>query len=136
MSRHVGFNGAQIIDDSYNANPGSVRAAIDVLAQKKRSILVLGDLAELGAETSQLHAELGEYARAKKLINLFTVGKLSSHATQAFGKGALHFEDQPSLVEHLKTIAKPDMTILIKGSRSAAMDVVVRQLCDSTGDSH
>ena len=66
MSRHIGVNDAQIIDDSYNANPGSVRAAIDVLAQKSQGILVLGDLAELGVEAPELHAELGEYARAKK----------------------------------------------------------------------
>jgi UDP-N-acetylmuramoyl-tripeptide--D-alanyl-D-alanine ligase len=67
MNRHVGVNDVVIIDDSYNANPGSVRAAIDVLAQKKHSILVLGDLSELGPEAPQLHAELGEYARAKKI---------------------------------------------------------------------
>jgi len=136
MSRHIGYNNAQIIDDSYNANPGSVRAAIDVLAQKSHGILVLGDLGELGPEAPQLHSELGEYARAKKIANLFTVGKLSENATQAFGKGALHFADQPSLVEHLKKITTKDTTLLIKGSRSAAMDLVVRQLCDSAGSSH
>lgn len=136
MSRHVGINGSQIIDDSYNANPGSVRAAIDVLAQKKHGILVLGDLGELGSDASQLHAELGDYARAKKIANLFTVGKLSENATQAFGKGALHFADQASLVEYLKKIAKKDSTLLIKGSRSAAMDLVVRQLCDSAEGMH
>jgi UDP-N-acetylmuramoyl-tripeptide--D-alanyl-D-alanine ligase len=136
MSRHIGFNNAHIIDDSYNANPGSVRAAIDVLAQKKQGVLVLGDLGELGSEAPQLHTELGEYARAKKIANLFTVGKLSENATRAFGGGALHFIDQPSLVAHLKTIANKDTTLLIKGSRSAAMDLVVRELCDSAGDTH
>lgn len=136
MSRHIGINDAQIIDDSYNANPGSVRAAIDVLAQKKQGILVLGDLGELGPEAPQLHTELGEYARAKKIANLFTVGKLSENAARAFGTGALHFADQPSLVAHLKTIANKDTTLLIKGSRSAAMDLVVRELCDSAGDLH
>lgn len=136
MSRHVGIKSSEIIDDSYNANPGSVRAAIDVLAQKKRGILVLGDLGELGSEAPQLHTELGEYAREKKISNLFTVGKLSENATQAFGKGALHFADQPSLVAHLKKIAKKDTTLLIKGSRSAAMDLVVRQLCDSAEGLH
>ena len=136
MSRHLGFNGAQIIDDSYNANPGSVRAAIDVLAQTAQGILVLGDLGELGSEAPQLHAELGEYARAKKIANLFTVGTLSENATRRFGEGAMHFVDQPSLIEHLKKIANKDTTLLIKGSRSAAMDVVVRKLCDSVGDLH
>jgi UDP-N-acetylmuramoyl-tripeptide--D-alanyl-D-alanine ligase len=136
MSRHVGINNSEIIDDSYNANPGSVRAAIDVLAQKKRGVLVLGDLAELGADAPQLHVELGEYARAKKITHLFTVGKLSENATQAFGEGALHFADQTTLVAHLKKVAKKNTTLLIKGSRSAAMDAVVRQLCDSAGGSH
>lgn len=136
MSRHIGFNNAQIIDDSYNANPGSVRAAIDVLAQKPQGVLVLGDLGELGQEAQQLHAELGEYARAKKIANLFTVGKLSENASRAFGEGALHFADQSGLVEHLKKIATKDTTLLIKGSRSAAMDLVVRQLCDSAEGLH
>ena len=136
MSRHIGFNGAQIIDDSYNANPGSVRAAIDVLAQTPQGILVLGDLGELGAEAPQLHAELGEYARTKKIANVFTVGKLSENASRTFGAGAMHFVDQPSLIEHLKTIANKDTTLLIKGSRSATMDVVVRKLCDSVEDQH
>ncbi|HSC68874.1 MAG TPA: UDP-N-acetylmuramoyl-tripeptide--D-alanyl-D-alanine ligase [Cellvibrio sp.] len=136
MSRHTGINSAQIIDDSYNANPGSVRAAIDVLAQKKCGILVLGDLGELGPEAPRLHTELGEYARAKKIANLFTVGKLSENASRAFGANALHFVDQAALVEHLKKIANKDTTLLIKGSRSAAMDLVVRQLCDSAEDLH
>jgi UDP-N-acetylmuramoyl-tripeptide--D-alanyl-D-alanine ligase len=136
MSRHIGINNAQIIDDSYNANPGSVRAAIDVLAQKKLGILVLGDLGELGPEAPQLHTELGEYARAKKIANLFTVGKLSENATRAFGLDAIHFADQASLIAHLKSIANKDTTLLIKGSRSAAMDLVVRRLCDSVGDLH
>lgn len=136
MSRHIGVNGAQIIDDSYNANPGSVRAAIDVLAHTACGILVLGDLGELGVEAPQLHAELGEYARAKKIANLFTVGKLSENAARAFGENALHFADQSSLIEHLKTIANKDTTLLIKGSRSAAMDLVVRKLCDSVGELH
>lgn len=136
MSRHIGFNNAQIIDDSYNANPGSVRAAIDVLAQKPQGILVLGDLGELGPEAPQLHAELGEYARAKKIANVFTVGKLSENTARAFGESAKHFADQSSLVEHLKKIATKDTTLLIKGSRSAAMDLVVRQLCDSAEGLH
>lgn len=136
MSRHVGVNDAAIIDDSYNANPGSVRAAIDVLAQKTNSILVLGDLGELGPEAAQLHAELGEYARAKKLSHLFTVGKLSENASKAFGTDAIHFADKATLVAHLKSIANKNTTILIKGSRSAAMDTVVRELCNSAGDNH
>ncbi len=136
MSQHLGINDVVLIDDSYNANPGSVRAAIDVLAQKNNSVLVLGDLGELGAEAPQLHSELGEYARAKKLTHLFTVGLLSENASNAFGAGAEHFKDKGALVAHLKTIANNKTTILIKGSRSAAMDTVVRELCVSAGDNH
>lgn len=136
MSRHIGINDVALIDDSYNANPGSVRAAIDVLAQKKHSVLVLGDLGELGPEAPQLHAELGKYARSKKVKHLFTVGTLSENAATAFGVGAEHFSDKAALVAHLKTIADKKTTILIKGSRSAAMDSVVRELCVSAGDNH
>ncbi len=136
MSQHVGVNHVHIIDDSYNANPGSVRAAIDVLAQKTLGVLVLGDLAELGPDAAQLHGELGDYARSKKLSHIFTLGNLSQNASQHFGIGAQHFTDRASLVAHLKTIARADMTLLIKGSRSSNMDLVVRELCDSAGDAH
>lgn len=136
MSKHNGINQVQIIDDSYNANPGSVRAAIDVLAQKKCGILVLGDLAELGSDAAQLHGELGDYARSKKLPHIFTLGNLSQHASQHFGAGAQHFVDRASMVAHLRTIARADMTLLIKGSRSSKMDLVVRELCDSAGETH
>ena len=136
MSKHTGINHVQIIDDSYNANPGSVRAAIDVLAQKTCGVLVLGDLAELGANAAQLHAELGEYAQSKNLPHIFTLGHLSQNATAAFGDGALHFTERADLVTHLKSIAKADMTLLIKGSRSSKMDLVVRELCNLAGESH
>lgn len=136
MSKHTGINQVQIIDDSYNANPGSVRAAIDVLAQKNYGILVLGDLAELGPDTVRLHGELGDYARHKQLPHIYTLGNLSQNASRHFGAGAQHFSDRASLVAHLKTIARADMTLLIKGSRSSRMDLVVRELCDSAGESH
>lgn len=136
MSKHVGVNQVQIIDDSYNANPGSVRAAIDVLAQKTCGVLVLGDLAELGPDTVRLHAELGDYARSKQLPHIFTLGNLSQNASRQFGAGAQHFTERADLVAHLRTIARADMTLLIKGSRSSKMDLVVRELCDSAGDTH
>src|SRR5690606_6248153 len=136
MSKHTGINQVQIIDDSYNANPGSVRAAIDVLAQKQCGILVLGDLGELGPNAAHLHAELGECARIKKLPHIFTVGTLSRNAAVAFGVEAKPFSEQADLIAYLKTIARADMTLLIKGSRSSRMDLVVRELCDSVGESH
>lgn len=132
MSRHVGINNTQIIDDSYNANPGSVRAAIDVLATIPGSVLVLGDLAELGEDAENLHAELGEYAQQKHIQSLFTLGKLSANVSRAFGKGAEHFTDRDSLIEKLRQQASPSTTFLIKGSRSARMDLIVNALCETS----
>lgn len=129
MSRYLGINGVEIIDDSYNANPGSVRAAIDVLANLPKGILVLGDLAELGDDTEKLHAQLGTYAKEKNIGQIFTLGKLSENVSRAFGKGAEHFVDREKLIEKLKQQATSGMTYLIKGSRSAQMDLVVRALC-------
>lgn len=129
MSRYIGINNTQIIDDSYNANPGSVRAAIDVLSTIPGSVLVLGDLAELGEDTEKLHAELGDYARQKNIQKVFTLGKLSANVSRAFGKGAEHFTDRDSLIEKLKQQASPSTTFLIKGSRSARMDMIVNALC-------
>lgn len=138
MSRHLGVNGAHIIDDSYNANPGSVRAAIDVLAASSgQRILVLGDLAELGDNAAELHTDLGVYAKEKHLDQFFTVGVLTRYASDAFGwqSGQHHFTGRDALINVLKNIATPTTTILIKGSRSAKMDLVVSALC-SDGDNH
>jgi UDP-N-acetylmuramoyl-tripeptide--D-alanyl-D-alanine ligase len=139
MSRHNGVKGAVIIDDSYNANPGSVRAAIDVLAAHEgQRILVLGDMAELGENAEELHAELGLYAHQKKLDEFITLGVLSRHASDAFAQqqnkkatDKQHFTDREQLIAHVKTLATPTTTILIKGSRSAKMDLVVSALCKS-----
>lgn len=136
MSRHRGVNSSQVIDDSYNANPGSVRAAIDVLAGYEHGVMVLGDLGELGPDAAQLHAQLGEYARAKKIQHFFTLGVLSANASNAFGENAQHFTERSQLVAALKLLATPDTTFLIKGSRSARMDLVVSELCDIAGDTH
>jgi len=136
MSRQRGYQQATIIDDSYNANPGSVRAAIDVLSQAECGILVLGDLGELGEDAAQMHAELGSYARSKSVYKLFTLGVLSENASQAFGANAEHFQQREALVAALKAIADTKTTFLIKGSRSAKMELVVRELCDLAGETH
>ncbi|MES2675993.1 MAG: UDP-N-acetylmuramoyl-tripeptide--D-alanyl-D-alanine ligase [Pseudomonadota bacterium] len=130
MSSHTGVNQSVIIDDSYNANPGSVRAAIDVLAATTgQRILVLGDLAELGDNAATLHAELGIYAQ-HKIDRFFTLGNLSRYASDAFGTSQ-HFTERGPLIETLKKLATPNTTILIKGSRSAKMDLVVSALCQT-----
>ena len=138
MSRHSGVNQCLVIDDSYNANPGSVRAAMDVLADcEGQRIFVLGDLAELGDNAAELHAELGAYAKQKKLDHFYTLGILSRHASDSFGAqtGAHHFTERDLLIAQLKAVATAHTTILIKGSRSAKMDLVVKALCDS-GENH
>ena len=125
--------GGQIIDDSYNASPESVRAAIDVLASSSgRRVLVLGDMAELGTDAAQLHTELGDYALSAGIDQLYTLGNLSAKASEAF-KGQ-HFTDLESLkVPLFAEIERRDLTLLVKGSRSSNMDLVVDMLV--TGNS-
>ena len=121
------LHGATLIDDSYNANPGSVCAAIEVLAQVPgEKILVLGDMGELGAEGVRLHTEIGHYAREKGIDALFCLGDLSQHAAQAFGAGAWHFERIQELLADLENRLSPTVTVLVKGSRFMQMERVVK----------
>lgn len=129
-----GLAGSVLIDDSYNANPGAVRAAIDTLVNYPGNrILVLGDLAELGEEAPNLHAELGDYARWAGVNRVITVGPLSRHLSQAFGAGASHCEDHSAAIDILKTEINANTAVLVKGSRSARMEVVV-QAINERGD--
>ena len=124
-------NGVRLIDDTYNANPASICAAIDVLAGfAGRTVLALGDMGELGEWAEQGHREVGSYAKGK-VDTLFAVGPLMKHAVDAFGVGGRHFSDQQSLIEALSLEQGNGTTILIKGSRSAAMDKVVAALSAS-----
>ncbi|AYC34196.1 UDP-N-acetylmuramoyl-tripeptide--D-alanyl-D-alanine ligase [Pseudomonas cavernae] len=125
-------NGARVIDDSYNANPTSVCAAIDILAAfSGRTVLVLGDIGELGEWAEQGHRDVGAYALGK-VAALYAVGPLMAHAVKAFGANGRHFPDQASLIAALRA-EQGDTTILIKGSRSAAMDKVVAALLADDG---
>ncbi|UUY08770.1 UDP-N-acetylmuramoyl-tripeptide--D-alanyl-D-alanine ligase [Pseudomonas sp. J452] len=127
-------NGARVIDDTYNANPISMCAAVDILAAfSGRTVLVLGDMGELGEWAEQGHRDVGAYA-AGKVSALYAVGPLMAHAVKAFGTQGQHFADQASLIAALRR-ESGDTTILIKGSRSAAMDKVVAALCVS-GEAH
>jgi UDP-N-acetylmuramoyl-tripeptide--D-alanyl-D-alanine ligase len=124
-----GLGGARLVDDSYNANPESVAAAIAVLAAAPgRRTLVLGDLAELGKGASGLHAELGERAREAGIDRLFACGDLSGATVRSFGAGARHFTDQQDLIDSLTETLGSDDSVLVKGSRSARMDRVVEAL--------
>ena len=131
--------GAVLVDDRYNANPGSVLAAIATLSQSGQPAwLVLGDMAELGPGASVLHSEIGSQAKAAGIEGLWTVGKLSRSAAAAFGPGATHFDSQDALVQALRDAlaARGDgsLRVLVKGSRSSAMDkVVAALLADAAG---
>ena len=109
--------GATVIDDSYNANPDSVRAAIDVLAScPKPTALVLGDMGEVGEHGKQFHREVGEYARAKGVTQLLGMGEATRDAVAAFGTGAQHFVAVEELLPQIQA-----KTILVKGSRFMKM---------------
>ena len=122
--------GVRVVDDSYNANPDSVRMAVEVLCQAPgRKLLVLGDLGELGEAAAELHRELGIFACARGVDMIFTCGELSEMAARAFGEGGHHFESQEALLEVLQALLRPEDTVLVKGSRAAAMERVVEVLC-------
>ena len=125
---HVLGNGAVLIDDSYNANPGSVSAAIATLSQHAQAWLVLGDMAELGEGTALLHADVGVQAKRAGIARLFTLGPLSAETSRAFGAGARHFDNQQALIDALRAELGAGVHCLVKGSRSSAMDKVVTAL--------
>ncbi|MBQ0807148.1 MAG: UDP-N-acetylmuramoyl-tripeptide--D-alanyl-D-alanine ligase [Porticoccus sp.] len=125
-------SGASVIDDTYNANPGSVKAAINTLVKfRGRHILVLGDMGELGDEEISLHADIGRYAAAQGVESFLAVGPLCASAVQEFGAGGKHFENKEALSVHLKTLLGPDAVVLVKGSRFMAMEDVVQQITKS-----
>ena len=133
-------NGATVIDDAYNANPGSVAAAIATLAASgSEAWLVLGDMKELGEGAESLHAQMGTQARETHIARLWTVGPLARAASLAFGAGGAHFGSQEELVasirESMRMHGQPGrLRLLVKGSRSSAMDKVVAALRGTTGE--
>ena len=125
------INGVQIINDAYNANPNSVKAAIDVLAELKGSTaLVLGDMAELGESSQNLHQQMGEYAQENNIDYLFSIGNDSQFASQKFDKGQ-HFKQMDKLKVHLHNNWKNIDTLLVKGSRSMRLENLINALIDS-----
>jgi UDP-N-acetylmuramoyl-tripeptide--D-alanyl-D-alanine ligase len=139
LQRKQAVNGATVIDDSYNANPDSVRAAIDVLAQAAAPrILVLGDMGEVGTQGPEFHEEIGAYAASRGIETVLVTGALARHMT---GAGAQHFEQFDDLLAALdkQLGSKSEATVLVKGSRFMKMERVVQHLVQSqnTGkDSH
>ncbi len=133
MNRFKGIHDSTLIDDSYNANPTAFKVAIKLLMQLKTTndaLLIMGDMAELGAQAHEFHAEIGLFAKNAGLSQLLTVGPLSAAAANAFGDGALHFEHQEQLIAHAQQNLKVGSTILIKGSRSARMENIVTALTE------
>jgi UDP-N-acetylmuramoyl-tripeptide--D-alanyl-D-alanine ligase len=118
-----------LIDDSYNANPDSVRAALAVLARAEgKKVLVLGDMGELGDKGREFHEQIGDEARIAGIDELMALGDLSAYAAEKFGSGARHFRKMEDLLADIETLPGPDVTLLIKGSRFMQMERVVKRL--------
>ncbi len=125
----VSAGGWTVIDDTYNANPASLYAGIQVLAEQSTPAwLVLGDMAELGPDARKLHAEMGGAAASLGVKRLYAVGPLSTEAVDAFGHGARHFDSKQALIDALLADIGAQITCLVKGSRSAGMEDIVEAL--------
>src|SRR5690606_25468783 len=154
--RHGQPGGVVLVDDSYNANPGSVNAAIDTLAAAPgEGWLVLGDMRELGADAQSLHEQAGRRAKEAGIARLYALGALSAAAADAFGEGGREFETHEALAEALcadiaasaartsdASTGGPDdnapvrLQVLVKGSRGSAMDRVAKALLDKGEAAH
>jgi UDP-N-acetylmuramoyl-tripeptide--D-alanyl-D-alanine ligase len=121
--------GVRLLDDTYNANPGSLKTALEVLAGYPGDRwLVLGDMGELGPEGQRYHREAGLLARRSGVSHLYAVGELSRYAVEEFGQGGRYFSDIEGLVAALNQDLHKEVALLIKGSRSMRMERVVRSL--------
>ena len=131
LQRRAGLKGALVVDDSYNANPDSMRAAIDVLASVPgRCIFVMGDMGEAGPAAGQFHDEIGGYAKSHGIDRLFCLGEMSVAAAANFGEGGRHFQRVADLVKALLAELDPQTTVLVKGSRFMKMERVVDAIVD------
>ncbi|WP_108446818.1 UDP-N-acetylmuramoyl-tripeptide--D-alanyl-D-alanine ligase [Halomonas denitrificans] len=129
LSAVEGLKATRLLDDTYNANPGAVKAALDVLVTLPGPHwCLLGAMGELGGESDRLHAELGHYARERGIDFLGTLGEPARPASQAFGEGGAHFDDREALTRHVLHHLPPGASVLVKGSRSAGMEHVVAAL--------
>lgn len=144
LTRVEGLAGITLLDDTYNANPGSVNAAIDVLAESSGTrILVLGDMGELGGDEDKIHADVGTKAKLSGIEKIFGLGKYSAKACEAFGSPEHAYDELEALVEALKKVIHEEsndsmnasennkLTMLIKGSRTAKMERVIEGLRDA-----
>lgn len=126
-----GPKGSRLLDDSYNANPDSLSAALDVLSKiQGEHWLALGDMQELGDDETRYHRECGQTIRRQGVQRLFTVGSLAREANRSFGPSARHFDTVEDMAECLQAAIHRDVTLLVKGSRAAGMDRLVSLLRD------
>ena len=132
LQKKPALHGSTFIDDTYNANPDSVKAALAVLAQQPgRKVLVLGDMGELGTDAADMHAQIGLAARAGGIDRLLALGDLSRETVAAFGAGAMHFERIQELLAELENELTSDTTVLVKGSRFMQMERVVQSFIEN-----
>jgi UDP-N-acetylmuramoyl-tripeptide--D-alanyl-D-alanine ligase len=132
-----GLAGCTVVDDSYNASPASFRAAIDVLSSTsttadssphKRTVVVMGDMGELGNAAESAHREVGEYAREQSINHFIAVGDLSRLAVEAFGEGGIFLQERSRFVDVIRPLLTKSTTVLVKGSRSQGMEQLVQQI--------
>ncbi|GHU04949.1 UDP-N-acetylmuramoyl-tripeptide--D-alanyl-D-alanine ligase [Betaproteobacteria bacterium] len=134
LQRRAGLYDALVLDDTYNANPDSVRAGIDVLAATiGRKILVLGDMGEIGEMTAQFHDEIGGYAKSQGIDRLLALGEKSELAAHNFGAGGKHFRKFEDLVTALSAELTPEAIVLVKGSRFMRMERVIDAITIAAG---
>ena len=137
LQRKEASCGAIVLDDTYNANPDSVIAAIEVLARAPgRKFMVLGDMGEVGAHGAAFHVEIGRRARAAGIDRLYLLGELCAHAGEAFGEGAQHYADIDSLLASLEARLEAGVAVLVKGSRFMRMERVVQALTGAPAGGH
>jgi len=124
-----GFNGSMVIDDTYNANPESMRAAIDVLAnQDYEKILIIGDMGELGKKAAQYHASIATHINKKKTLHVVGIGKLTKHTIDKCNGNAKWFNNKKELIQYVKSKIRKNSCVLVKGSRFMKMEEVVEAL--------
>ncbi len=129
MQKHSLPNGVTLIDDTYNANPFSLDAAVETLTHfPDKKIVILGGMRELGEEAAAWHSQAGERIRKAGIDHLFTYGEHAHHAAEQFGKSALHFDNHLQLAEAVLPLLQSPAAVLIKGSRAMKMEEVVNQL--------
>ena len=134
QQKRTAAGGATVVDDTYNANPDSMKAAARVLALAPgRKVFVMGDMGELGEGAAQMHAEVGAFAKQMQIDRLLALGEASRNAVEAFGAGAEHFSDLEALCAAALREDAPGTTILVKGSRFMQMERVAERLAPGGG---